>query len=373
MKEKFLSKINFIYPIIALGILANLFIFLQGKTYSENRPSRVRVQGRGFIKEGKPFKFIGASAVNLVFYDDWELDIEKAIRNAKENNISVLRFYIDWGWGKGEDFDRILDIASKHGVYIILTLTDCCCSGDYSSIKRYFEVHAPFCNIANIKSKNAFKKRIREIIERKNSTNGRVYREDPTIMAWEIANELEYWLFSKAEIQAWFEEIGGYIKSLDKNHLVTIGLSANAPAVINDYLNSAFNANPIDFISFHFYPPADIDKLEKAILPKESINNIRVIAKEFLKIGKPVVMEEFGFSNSAELNWRFRSGKETANFYNQVFKESMDAAFSAGCSGAIFWGWGVSEERDIPMWWSQESHSIADEEFCDLIKHYQIP
>lgn len=359
--------------LITLLIFFNFFVFLCGETYGESRQSWIKATTQGFIKDGKPFRFIGASTVNLVFYDDWDLGVEKAIKTAKENNISVLRLYIDLGWGKAEDFDNIFDIAAKNGVYIILAFTDCCCSCDYPDLKRYFEVHAPFCDITNAKSKNALKKLIRQIIERKNSVNGRIYRDDPTIMAWEIANELQYWFFSKSEVKTWIEEIAGYIKSLDGNHPVTIGVSANVPTDFKDYLDNAFNVKSIDFFSFHLYPSADIKNSDNTALLKKNINRIKLITKGFLALGKPVVLEEFGFSSSTELNLQFRTNKETANFYNEVFKESMDAAFYAGCSGAMFWGWGVPGEKTVPMWWRNESHTSDDGIFCRFLKRYRIP
>ncbi len=222
IKEKIPPKDRSVFFVISI-VLLGFFIFLPHGASTENRvnPPWIKLTKEGFVKGGKPFKFIGANAVNIVFYDDWDLNIEKTIRTAKENNISVLRLYIDLGWGKDDDFDRIFDIASKNGMYIILTFTDCCCSSDYATIKKYFEVHAPFCNITNEQSVRALKKLIKQIIERKNSINNRVYRDDPTILAWEIANELEYWRFTESEVRKWIDEIAGYIKSLDKNHPVT--------------------------------------------------------------------------------------------------------------------------------------------------------
>jgi len=86
-----------------------------------------------------------------------------------------------------------------------------------------------------------------------------------------------------------------------------------------------------------------------------------------------VIMGEFGFSNSTGLNYKTKTDPKTNNFYNEVIKQAMDSAFLAGASGAIFWGWGVPEEGDVPMWWRQESHSSADDKFCNFLKNYHIP
>ncbi len=350
------------------------FIFLLYKiTLVKSRQSGIQIAGNNFIKDGSPFRFIGANAVNMVFYDDWDLDIEKAIRSAKENNISVLRFYIDLGWGKDDDFDRIFDIASRYGVYIILAFTDCCCSVDYPSLNKYFTVHAPFCNITNRQSVKAFKKLIKQVIERKNSINGRLYREDPVILAWEIANELEYWRFAKSDVSNWINEIATYIKSLDKSHLVTIGIGTGGPESINADLYGMFNAPAVDFLSFHFYPSSQNLNPAHPIIRKEDVSRVMLITRKFLALNKPVIMGEFGFSNSIDLNLKVRSNPDTVNFYNLAFKKYMDAAFSAGCCGAMFWGWGIPEEKRVPMWWSRESHSSADKKFCAFLRGYRIP
>lgn len=375
MRRKILFKNKYLYVAGLIVFVSCLAFSLYKKTIAENKQSWVKATMNSLIKDDKPFKFVGASAVNLVFYDDWDLDIDKAIQTAKENNISVLRFYIDLGWGKNEDFDRIFDIASRYGVYIILALTDCCCSGDYANLKKYFEVHAPFCNITNKQSIRAFKKLIKQIIERKNSINGRIYRDDPTILAWEIANELEYWRFAESDVYGWVSDISTYIKGLDKNHLVTIGISTNNFDLSEDSsLYKIFNVATLDFFSFHYYPDSNNLDLNKDILQrKEDIYKIEFITKKFLSLHKPVIISEFGFSNSMDLNLKIRSNENTVDSYNLAFKKYMDTAFSAGASGVMFWGWGIPEEKEVPMWWSQESHSTSDKKFCNFLREYQIP
>ena len=58
-----------------------------------------------------------------------------------------------------------------------------------------------------------------------NCFNGKIYKDDPTIFAWELANE------PRAEgdqsgniLNEWITEMSAYIKSIDDNHLVTTGV-----------------------------------------------------------------------------------------------------------------------------------------------------
>jgi endo-1,4-beta-mannosidase len=338
---------------------------------NEHKLAAIELNERGFSIEGKPFRFIGANAVNLVFYDDFSLSVEEAIRTAKENGISVIRLFLDWGWGKPKDYDEILNLAANYNIYVILTLTDCCCSHDCSNIKEYFHKHAPYCNFTNQESINAFKNRIKQIIMRRNSVNGRVYRNDPTIFAWDIANEPEFWHFSYLEVHEWIREIAGYIKKLDPNHFVTITVATNnAYFDQSSHLYDMLNAAELDFFSFNFYSAPEKWNGEQLGDYRDQI--ISHISK-FLSMGKPVIMAEFGFSPSGELNLKMRSNKETKQLYYKVFKESMDAAFSAGAAGVLFWGWGVPEARSIPMWWASEIHDATERNFTSLINEYRIP
>lgn len=56
-----------------------------------------------------------------------------------------------------------------------------------------------------------------------------MYRDDPTIIAWNLINEprCESWLASNKDcnkrFQNWLAEMSTHVRSLDPNHLITIG------------------------------------------------------------------------------------------------------------------------------------------------------
>jgi hypothetical protein len=62
----------------------------------------------------------------------------------------------------------------------------------------------------------AFKNFINHVVNRVNTVTGATYKNDPHILGWEIINEPNM----VSGIRDWFIEIGGYVKSVDPNHMV---------------------------------------------------------------------------------------------------------------------------------------------------------
>jgi mannan endo-1,4-beta-mannosidase len=70
-----------------------------------------------------------------------------------------------------------------------------------------------------------YEAQVKAILTRKNSINGLKYIDDPTIFAWQLANEPRP--MRPAAIDAyknWIARTAKMIKSIDTNHLVTIGV-----------------------------------------------------------------------------------------------------------------------------------------------------
>src|SRR5690606_22545972 len=71
---------------------------------------------------------------------------------------------------------------------------------------------------------------VRRIVGRTNGVTGVPYAEDPTLMAWQLANEPRPGV-SPAVMEAalpsyyrWIDDSAALIRSLDRNHLVSLGM-----------------------------------------------------------------------------------------------------------------------------------------------------
>ncbi|CAN0890777.1 Mannan endo-1,4-beta-mannosidase 6 [Linum grandiflorum] len=109
-----------------------------------------------------------------------------------------------------------------------------------------------------------------KIVTRKNSLSRVKYSDEPAIFAWELMNEPRCASSTCAPVlQAWISEMTSYLKSLDRKHLVTVGLEGFyglnttnksevnpgewAASLGSDFIeNSA--VHDIDFASVHSYP-----------------------------------------------------------------------------------------------------------------------
>jgi len=169
------------------------------------------------------------------------------------------------GLGK---FDYVVSSAKAHGIRLIVALTNNW--SDYGGMDVYVSqlnpggTHDTFYTNAKIIS--AFQNYIKAWVTR--------YANEPTIMAWELANEPRCSGSSGSAssacdttgstINKWASTISAYIKSIDSNHLVALGdegwfQEANPPTYpyapgvgINFVTNLAIST--LDFGTFHSYP-----------------------------------------------------------------------------------------------------------------------
>jgi len=119
--------------------------------------------------------------------------------------------------------DYFLDEARKHHVRPILTFVDNWQpAGGIPQFNSWNNVtdHETFFYDDDIKQ--MYKDHVSVLLNRVNTVNGRVYKNDPTILSWELINEPRC---SGCEdlLQSWVSEMAAFVKGIDQNHLLTIG------------------------------------------------------------------------------------------------------------------------------------------------------
>ena len=133
----------------------------------------------------------------------------------------------DWrGTRDWTAFDRTLATARAHGVKVIATLTDQWGNCGSSVPGRPATRTRPGTRAATSSRTRPGPSRtetwVAEIVNR--------YKNDPTILAWQLVNEPEVGdcgavpeSTATADLKAFATDVSGLIKSIDPNHLVSLG------------------------------------------------------------------------------------------------------------------------------------------------------
>ncbi len=379
-------------PLIAFVIV--LLIVPVGN--AQTQPGFVSVKKTSFELNGKPYRFLGTNmwyGVNLATLAEGgdrerlkrELDMLKAlgvknlrIMGASEGLTQTNTVYppIQPYLGQYDErllegMDYLLAEMAKRGMKAVIFLNNFWVwSGGMSQYVSWLTKEplpnpfkpeytwTQFMNFSarfytNEQANQYFHKYIKTIILRKNSISGITYKDDPTIMAWQLANEPRpgegetgkdnYPVFIR-----WIKETAAFIKSLDSNHLVSTGNEGLAGCIGSEEVYKEIHKDQnIDYFTFHlwilnwrWYDPLN---------PEATFDSALVKAHRYLnqhirfanEIGKPLVLEEFGIPRDGHSYSPQASTHYRDVYFRQIFEWIYQNAKSGGpLSGSNFWTWG---------------------------------
>src|SRR5665647_2232330 len=323
--------------------------------------------GATFMLDGKPFAFAGTNNYRPMF-SGTEI-VDKIMAATADNHFQVLRTWAfnDIGRQDGTDsvdpsnttkyfhywdgkqpafndsedglkmLDYVIASAKKHNVKLILPLVNNW--GPFGGMDQYVRwagltYHSDFYTDAKVRQ--WYKDWATHLLNRVNTVTGVKYKDDPTIMAWELANEprcdasgaLKASPDCKTDtITAWAKEMSTFVRSVDGNHLIGLGDEGFiCDPARNDWTLDCSQGvdaraiaalDNIDMVGLHLYP--DFWKHDPA-WSTDYINKHLAIGTE---LKKPVFLGEFGWKDTATRN--------------AVFKQWLDAFKAGGGDGANFW------------------------------------
>lgn len=168
--------------------------------------------------------------------------------------------------------------------------------------------------------RKAFMKFIKTLILRKNTITGILYRDEPAIMGWSLANEPRQYLdvgCTKRSIHTWSHMMAEYVHSLDSNHLVCMdceGFFGPSMAKRKKHYSNPFDASKygtdfaldcssgyIDVCCIHAYPEKWLQTSDGkkicGFMEKWIKDHLDVCESE---LKKPLLLSEFGFVHGPE-------------------------------------------------------------------------
>ncbi|KAL4266909.1 glycosyl hydrolase 5 (cellulase A) family protein [Pleurotus pulmonarius] len=340
------------FPLVLL-VLQGLSVAFGGPSTTKVPRGFVTTRGRDFVLDGKKFAFVGANSYWLPLLTEQD-DVESTFQSMQDAGIKVLRTWgfnainatelngaLDSGltyyqvWNSSEwalnpgpqglqRLDKVIETAGRHGIRIILTFTNNWVG--YGGAELYInwiagagQPHDVFYTDRRIVA--SYQRYVRTIVER--------YKSSPNIFAWELINEARCLgdlpagpncVPFSGTISRWYEEQANFVRKLDPFHMITTGgegqFTWKNPVKYwaNGVLVSDYNFNGqagedfdkdlalknIDFGTYHMYPQywySDLDfPGSNFTLKSWGVDWIDHHAKAAKKIGKPLILEEFGTS-----------------------------------------------------------------------------
>jgi len=333
--------------LLLLVILFSLFLLQCGCSQENQEKGKLFIQAEKdqFVLDGNTYKFSGTNQYYL-FYKSQKM-VDDVIEDAAAMGLNTIR---TWGFCDGTDkegisfqpnprqysengfrkLDYVIYKASKHGIRLIIPFVNNWDDmGGMNQYVRWAGQNGHDTFYTNEWIKGVYKDYIRYVLNRVNSITGIAYKDDPTIFIWELANEPRVQSDrSGRTFNTWVQEMASFVKSIDQNHLLSLGMEGFSADNPNggwmengnegtDYV-SATNINEIDIATIHVYPdPWGLDE-------KTTLNWIYDrIDKAKRVIRKPVYLGEFGI----------RDKNKRDAVYNSWYTESI----ARGIDGILFW------------------------------------
>ncbi len=211
--------------------------------------------------------------------------------------------------------------------------------------------------VVNDSAKKMAADHARYMVSRTNRYTDKPYSESTALMSWQICNEPRAFArdsVTKAAFADWIASQAALIKSIDPNHLVSTGSEGKYGCEVDiDLWAKIHSDDNIDYGLVHLWPTNwqwvnkenFVENVDTAC--KKSLAYIEPHRALMNEIGKPLVLEEFGYPRDGFV---FTPGSPTGGrdkFYDYVFKLLIDDNMFDGCN---FWGWGGYAEPVAEQW-----------------------
>lgn len=351
--------------------------------------------GPAFFVNGHPFRFVGFNYYDLV--------LQAPNLRSYSQQYTELATMASYGatvtrcWARGETasttpdtfafqygttggvwqestfvvLDNLIAAANQANMRLILSPlgsgTDFGCLAAYTQwYNTIYSANATNQNLVDTPNYfNIYATYLSKLLNRTNTVTGILYKQDPTIMAWECCSELNYTLttdvhpntLSSSRLLAmtgFYNSASTVIKTFDPNHLVGTGCINNwADVVSGDSLHAGTaqgldfgiqHAIPtIDYCDIHMYPAVGfvtqgsdcVCRFSSTFVYEKHYFEYASAAKQ---MGKPVIVGEYSIDKrntvtGPQVNFYPRDAS-AAQFFSDLFGQ--------GFSGILYWDYNAN-------------------------------
>ena len=330
--------------------------------------SFVETSGTDFVVDGKPFYISGANCSYLIGQGTWrDADYDEVLEDAAALGLSVLRTGPFCNRGEKslpchqpepgvyderafEQLDYVIHKAKQLGIRLIIPMVNAWGRFGMNAYLPWSDAashHDDF--YSDEETVRIYREFVEYVLTRTNPYTGNEYRNEPTIMMWELANEPRTFEESDqeavSEVHTWMRDQARHIKNIDPNHLLGTGSSG---FYLEGNIREGRDHSGIDFIqnnqideidacSAHLYVPS-WHRGENGghcdIQDGECVDWIsRRVEDAHSTVGKPFYLGEFGFAVDRDS----QESAEQMNRRNAVFDQIYTLLAEQGANAGLFW------------------------------------
>jgi len=291
----------------------------------------VQAKNGQFLLNGRAFRFVGVNVRGIVHYGDPQVcfgasregDRQEQLKGAQRIGAKVIRLFLANRFRSnqviGDRLAALLDMLAAFDLYAIVSFIDVYndtwfqVQGDYD---QFYNGPGDMLNEAFFRTgyRGRYLTLVKEIVSR--------FKNHRRVFAWELGNELKAQDQQRTPLPGVFiafaRDVAREIRALDPNHLITTGIINTGNLGLDWQVETAkqlYGDKNIDFLTVHVYP----DDANSPEIPRADRE-----ADLARAVGKPLVIEEIGFSRAD------RAAKMRA---------AMDKWFQQqGAKGLMQWG-----------------------------------
>lgn len=311
--------------------------------------------GQQLVLNGLPYRFTGmnvynANSVNNFWYTmGTGPALDTALTQAGPGKKVIRAWfgqYLANPYGAGLDwsaFDHTLAVAKAHGYRVVVTMgsqdgsfddgiAKGLSSGWYQS--GYRTVVSPVFSPWRARNALTYKAYVGRLVAR--------YRNDPTVLMWQLMNEPEPKpddgvctvaaddSAAKA-LRGFADDMGAYVHGLDPDHLVSLGSIGTGQCGLGGERYQYVHASPgIDLLEMHDYVAAQD-------IIGDQWNGMALRLQQAKALDKPLFVGEMGIDPAQVGGLEARAAR---------FRSKLTAQFAAGVVGVLAWEWRADGVRD---------------------------
>lgn len=274
-----------------------------------------------------------------------EANDDDLIQSARDLGIGVIHLFLPpfettlgvYDEAELVKLDHFLSSASDRGMYVMISFINIYGDAAVQTANAYYNPSG-IEGLMTEPLKSALKNRISMLMNRTNTYDGKVYKDDPTIAAWIVGDEPisapnnyptgEAPNVTVAAFAAWLEEMAGYIKGIDPTGAVSIFIQGAQSTLTDGDWTASVDVPSVDFV---YAEDADM-----RVLNHFDANAAADWSQRLFEIGKPVIAQ-LAFTSGA---WDSSLCTDYTT-QAQLIHDGATGYFELGAQSVIVQNWGT--------------------------------